>query len=43
MSDPEVREDIKQWPFIVKEQGEMPVMQVEYKGENKTFVSRSLL
>jgi hypothetical protein len=30
---------MKAWPFAVKEQHGKPVVEVEYKGSNKTFVS----
>ncbi|KAH6914199.1 heat shock protein [Coprinopsis sp. MPI-PUGE-AT-0042] len=37
MSEPEVRQDMKHWPFAVKDQHGKPVIEVEYKGANKTF------
>jgi len=35
--DPTVVSDVKLWPFKVVEEGKKPKIQVEYKGENKTF------
>lgn len=39
LSEPEVQNDIKHWPFSVKEKNGKPVVGVQYKGEQKTFVS----
>lgn len=37
-SDPLVQEDMKHWPFTVKAAaGDKPLMEVQYKGEDKTF------
>ncbi|KAK0518551.1 Hsp70 chaperone [Tilletia horrida] len=36
-SDNEVQSDMKHWPFKVVDQGGKPIIQVEYKGETKTF------
>ena len=36
-SDPEVQADMKHWPFKVIDKGGKPYVQVEYKGEVKTF------
>jgi len=37
-TDPIVQDDIKHWPFkIVQKEGDKPYIQVEYKGEAKTF------
>eukprot|EP01125_Pyxidicula_operculata_P003811 TRINITY_DN151_c0_g1_i3.p1 TRINITY_DN151_c0_g1~~TRINITY_DN151_c0_g1_i3.p1 ORF type:complete len:647 (-),score=205.90 TRINITY_DN151_c0_g1_i3:88-2028(-) len=37
-TDPIVQEDMKHWPFkVVNKEGDKPYIQVEYKGENKTF------
>lgn len=36
-NDPLVQADIKSFPFRVKEKGEKPIIEVSYKGENKTF------
>lgn len=35
--DPEVQNDIKYWPFKVVNQGNKPLIQVEYMGETKFF------
>ncbi|NP_001274490.1 heat shock-related 70 kDa protein 2 [Pelodiscus sinensis] len=35
--DPTVQSDMKHWPFRVVSEGGKPKVQVEYKGENKTF------
>ncbi|UYV74514.1 Hsc70-4 [Cordylochernes scorpioides] len=35
--DPSVQSDMKHWPFTVISDGGKPKIQVEYKGENKTF------
>ncbi|XP_032630273.1 heat shock-related 70 kDa protein 2 [Chelonoidis abingdonii] len=35
--DPTVQSDMKHWPFRVVNEGGKPKVQVEYKGENKTF------
>lgn len=37
--DAEVQSDMKHWPFTVLNKGGKPVIQVEYKGEKKEFVS----
>ncbi|CAN3364873.1 heat shock protein Ssa1p [Diutina catenulata] len=36
-NDPEVQEDMKHFPFKVVDKAGKPVIQVEFKGENKTF------
>ena len=36
-TDPSVVSDKKHWPFDVVDEGGRPKVQVEYKGENKTF------
>ena len=37
-SDPIVKADMKHWPFVVKDGGnDKPVIEVEYKGEKKSF------
>jgi L1 cell adhesion molecule like protein len=36
-ADPEVQADMKHWPFKVIDKGGKPIIQVEYKGETKTF------
>ena len=38
-ADAEVQSDMKHWPFKVLDKGGKPVIQVEYRGEEKTFVS----
>lgn len=35
--DPSVQSDMKHWPFTVTNQGGKPKIQVDYKGETKTF------
>lgn len=40
--DAEVQSDIKHFPFKVISKGGKPVVQVEYRGETKDFVSISL-
>uniref|UniRef100_A0A3Q3MRE3 Heat shock protein family A (Hsp70) member 2 n=1 Tax=Labrus bergylta TaxID=56723 RepID=A0A3Q3MRE3_9LABR len=37
MDDPVVQADMKHWPFNVVTDGGRPKIQVEYKGENKSF------
>lgn len=39
ISDPEVQADMKHWPFAVKDVNGKAAAGVEYKGEEKTFVS----
>ena len=37
-TDPAVQDDIKHWPFkVIKAAGDKPMLQVQYKGETKTF------
>lgn len=37
-SEPNVQDDMKHWPFkIIKDVGDKPMIQVEYKGETKKF------
>jgi len=37
-NDPIVQSDMKHWPFkVVKKEGDRPAIQVEFKGETKTF------
>ena len=38
-ADPEVQADMKHWPFKIIDKAGKPVIQVEYKGEKKEFVS----
>jgi heat shock protein 1/8 len=40
--DAEVQSDMKHWPFTVLNKATKPVIQVEYKGEKKEFVSSVL-
>ncbi|XP_062901618.1 heat shock-related 70 kDa protein 2-like [Mobula hypostoma] len=40
--DPTVQSDIKLWPFTVINDGGKPKVQVEYKGENKTFFAEEI-
>ena len=35
--DPSVQSDMKHWPFNVRSDGGKPRLEVEYKGETKTF------
>jgi L1 cell adhesion molecule like protein len=37
--DAEVQSDMKHWPFKVINKATKPVIEVEYKGEKKEFVS----
>jgi len=42
-SDPVVQDDMKHWPFkVVCKEGEKPYIQVEYKGETKTFAPEEI-
>ena len=36
-ADSEVQSDMKHWPFTVVDKATKPFIQIEYKGENKTF------
>lgn len=36
-NDDTVQSDMKHWPFTVTNQGDKPMIQVEFKGETKTF------
>ena len=38
--DAEVQADMKHWPFKIINKGGKPIIQVEYKGEEKQFVSQ---
>lgn len=42
MDEPEIKRDIKHWPFKVIEKGGKPSVQVQYKGSAHDFVRRSL-
>ncbi|RCH97841.1 Heat shock protein sks2 [Rhizopus stolonifer] len=35
--DPEVKDDMKNWPFTVVDKNEAPFIQVEFEGETKTY------
>ena len=35
--EPEVKQDMKHWPFEVKNEGGRPKVEVQYKGETKRF------
>ncbi len=37
-ADAEVQADMKHWPFKVIDKGGKPIIQVEYRGEDKQFV-----
>ena len=41
-NDPLTQGDIKLWPFKVVARGEKPVIQVDYKGESKTFMPEEI-
>jgi L1 cell adhesion molecule like protein len=38
-AEPEVQADMKHWPFKIIDKDSKPVIQVEYRGEQKQFVS----
>ena len=40
--DPEVKADVKHWPFTVIEKDGAPLIQVEYQGENKNFTPQEI-
>ena len=40
--DPAVQSDMKHWPFKVIHEGQKPKVQVEYKGETKTFFAEEI-
>ncbi|RIA96529.1 heat shock 70 kDa protein 2 [Glomus cerebriforme] len=40
--DPEVKADIKHWPFTVIEKDGAPLIQVEYQGETKNFTPQEI-
>jgi len=43
VSDKEVQSDMKHWPFkVVAQSGDKPVIQVEFKGEQKTFTPEEI-
>ena len=41
-NDPTVQADMKHWPFKVVDEGGMPRLRVEYRGENKTFTPEEI-
>lgn len=41
-ADAEVQSDMKHWPFKVVDKGTKPFIQVEYKGETKTFTPEEI-
>ncbi|KAJ3214189.1 70-kilodalton heat shock protein [Dinochytrium kinnereticum] len=41
-ADAEVQSDMKHWPFTVVDKGTKPFIQVEYKGETKTFTPEEI-
>jgi heat shock protein 1/8 len=41
-ADAEVQADMKHWPFKVLDKGTKPIIQVEYKGEEKTFTPEEI-
>ncbi|KAG5519016.1 hypothetical protein PMAC_002547 [Pneumocystis sp. 'macacae'] len=41
-ADAEVQSDMKHWPFKVIDKGQKPYIQVEYKGETKTFTPEEI-
>lgn len=43
MAESDVKKDMKHWPFALVDKGGRPVIEVEHKGEKKTFVSSSHL
>ena len=45
VNDPDLKDDIKHWPFKVSEKNGKPAISVKYKGEMRDFVRffRSLL
>jgi hypothetical protein len=42
-ADQEVQSDMKHWPFKIIDRATKPYIQVQYRGEEKTFVSIGLL
>ncbi|KAI8824970.1 hsp71-like protein [Fimicolochytrium jonesii] len=41
-ADPEVQSDMKHWPFKVVDKGTKPYIQIEFKGETKTFTPEEI-
>ncbi|RHZ76472.1 hypothetical protein Glove_197g59 [Diversispora epigaea] len=42
IDDPEVKADIKHWPFTVTDRDGTPLIQVEYQGEEKCFTAQEI-
>ncbi|XP_055624693.1 heat shock protein 70 B2-like [Toxorhynchites rutilus septentrionalis] len=40
--DPKIQDDLKHWPFVVKNDGGKPKICVEYKGERKVFAPEEI-
>jgi heat shock protein 5 len=43
MDDPDMKRDLKHWPFDVLEKNGKPAIHVNYKGEARDFVSTTVL
>ncbi|RPD78209.1 heat shock protein 70 [Lentinus tigrinus ALCF2SS1-7] len=41
-SDPDVQKDTKHWPFKVTEKGDRPVIQIQHRGESRTFMPEEI-
>ena len=41
VNDPEVKRDMRHWPFKIKAKGDKPMISVTYKDEQREFVSFS--
>jgi heat shock protein 1/8 len=41
-ADAEVQADMKHWPFKIVDKDQKPIIQVEYKGETKTFTPEEI-
>lgn len=39
VDDPEIKRDMKHWPFKITSKNDKPVIQVKYRGETREFVS----
>ncbi|KAG7087523.1 hypothetical protein E1B28_013482 [Marasmius oreades] len=42
MDDPDIKRDMKHWPFAVKEKGGKPVISVDYKGDKRDFTPEEI-
>ncbi|CAG8520944.1 5445_t:CDS:2 [Diversispora eburnea] len=42
IDDPEVKSDLKHWPFTVTDRDGTPLIQVEYQGEKKCFTAQEI-